>query len=113
MEIVSGVLNVIKGERFSQKIGGVDYDQCSQIVIKLYNDFNPEVCLYWVKEASPDYPGAGTVSKTEDPDMQLSIFIKTDDLIPGKYQILAMREIKGVNAPVLKNRKALFILSKE
>lgn len=113
MKIVDNILNVIEGERFTQRVGGIDYDQNSQIVIKIYNERDHSICKYWVKTPHADYPDAGIISKTEDPVMKISFFINTDGLPTGNYKVLAKCVVDGINAPIMKQKSLIFIITPE
>jgi len=115
MEINNGVLEVMQGEQFSRMIGGIKYDQCSQIVLVLYQEANQSSRTYFVKTEDVQYPGAQIITKTEDPDLQLRIDITkeiTESLALGNYHMEAQRVISGVKAPILKSRKIFMNLIK-
>lgn len=106
MEIKDGILQVLKGERFSQIMTGFEFTAATQIVVLIYDRESEEdsgFALSFVKTATTDYPDAELITLNGDNKMVFTI--DTEEMEISNYDIEARVDIAGVDAPILKKRK--------
>lgn len=106
MEIKDDILQVLKGERFSQIMTGFEFTAATQIIVLIYDresEEDSEFSLSFVKTADAEYPDAGLITLNEDNKMVFTI--DTEEMEISSYDIEVRVDIAGVNAPILKKRK--------
>jgi len=108
MEIIQDKLIVYKGERFNQKVSGIDFDTATQILFLLYKDNEDGFTKSFVKAETEEYQNSGIVSSLEDGS--LTFVIDTEGFETGKYFIETRVDVSGVQTPIIKGKKELFTL---
>lgn len=102
MIIEDGVINCLRGERFTQTMSGFDYAKAGQIVVLIFKSSEQSHALSFVKNATDEYPNAGLISLNEEGKMIFTI--DTESLSPGIYDIEGRVDVVGVLAPIIKER---------
>lgn len=109
MKVTGKTIEALRGERWYQKITGFDWDQVTQIVVRICNAVTGQNITY-TKMATEDYPEAGSISNSEDGSMLF--LLDTSDLDPGKYSIEIKINVAGVNAAILKQQQHFLTVKK-
>jgi|WetSurMetagenome_2_1015567.scaffolds.fasta_scaffold01806_12 hypothetical protein len=107
-------MEILQGEQFTRYITGtnIDYDTCSQIVLRVYEKTTGKIALTFVKVADEEtYSGAELLTKSDTTDYKLKVFITsamTKELNPGIYCMEAKRVISGEDQPIIKGVQDFF-----
>lgn len=101
-------MEILQGEQFTRYIkGGVEYDSCSQIVMRVFKRDTSTPVMTFVKVADEsNYPNAGTIEKSDSTDYFFKILITeemTKSLEPGIYDIEAKWTVSGEKQPIVKS----------
>lgn len=100
-------MEILQGEQFTRYIkGGVEFDSCSQIVMRVFKRDTNTPVMTFVKVADEAYPGAELIEKSDSTDYYFKIFITeamTKVLVPGIYDIEAKWTVDGEKQPIVKS----------
>lgn len=107
---------VYQGEQFPKYLYGedLDYDTFEQIVIAIF-DKTDDVVQYFVKAQTEEYPLAGIIKKSDNPNFNLEIIFTKEMTLsfkPGDYYAEVMRVVGGVNMPIIKGVEKIFTVKK-
>jgi hypothetical protein len=101
-------MEILQGEQFTRYIkGGVEYDNCSQIVMRVFKRDSIAPVMTFVKVADEtNYPKASLIEKSDSTDYYFKIFISeemTKSLEVGIYDIEARWTVNGDDQPIVKS----------
>ena len=110
-----------KGEQWVQHCKMIDdsdlsimnYDECSQIVISIYNYDTGKIVQDYVKVNDSKYPTSPLLVKSIDPEFEIQFLVTkelTESIAPGEYYAEAKAVISGDEMPITKEPTYFFTL---